>query len=84
MDKEFASVIRTIFFFFLVTANAEDLESIKNKADQGFVEAQYSLGFLYKHGQGVRQSYEEAAKWYRKAADQRHAVAQKALDELNK
>jgi len=31
---------------------------------------------MYSHGMGVTQDYAEAAKWYRKAADQGHASAQ--------
>lgn len=82
---KFAPVIITIFFFFLLTARAEDLESIKRKEDQGDAQAQSSLGSLYYiMAKGVQQSYEEAAKWHRKAADQGDEGAQKALDELNK
>ena len=32
--------------------------------------AQYSLGKMYLQGQGVRQDYQEAEGWFRKAADQ--------------
>ncbi len=48
-------------------------------AEQGDVNAQYLLGFMYDNGQGVSQDYAEAAKWYRKAAEQGNAEAQNIL-----
>ena len=59
-----------------------DLEGIRAKAESGDAQAQMKLGSIYARGQGVKQSYAEAAKWYRKAADQGHARAQTALGEL--
>ena len=32
--------------------------------EQGFLDAQYRLAYMYSHGQGVEQSDEEADKWY--------------------
>ena len=34
---------------------------------------------MYENGEGVPESYAEAVKWYRKAADQGHAKAQSNL-----
>ena len=34
----------------------------------------------YEHGRGVRKSREEAAGWYRKAAEQGHAAAECNLE----
>ena len=42
-------------------------------------DAQYYLGLCYYTGDGVMQNYEEAVKWYRKAAEQTHVEAQYAL-----
>ena len=39
-------------------------------AERGFLEAQYKLALRYEQGDGVEQSYEEAAKWYLKSAEQ--------------
>jgi hypothetical protein len=39
---------------------------------------------MYDLGQGVRQDYGEAVKWYRRAADQGYAKAQFALAEMYK
>ena len=48
-------------------------------ANKGFVNAQYNLGNMYLHGQGVDQSDERAAEYYEAAARQGHAVAQSNL-----
>jgi len=39
----------------------------------------YALRRLYEKGHGVLQDYAEAAKWFRKAADQGYAQAQNNL-----
>jgi len=49
-------------------------------ADGGHPIAQYSLGKLYEEGQGpIQRDPAEAAKWYRKAADQGIAAASNNL-----
>lgn len=63
-------------------AEVIDLEGTRAKAERGDAEAQKNLGTIHARGQGVKQSYAEAAKWYRQAADQGHAGAQAALGEL--
>ena len=55
----------------------------KGAADQGYAKAQFDLGSLYEHGQGVAQSYKEAAVRYRKAADLGNAYAQCDLGSLH-
>jgi uncharacterized protein len=42
-------------------------------------EAQFNLGARYYTGTGKPQDYAEAVKWYRKAADQGHGMAQNNL-----
>jgi TPR repeat protein len=37
---------------------------------------------MYDNGQGIEQSNEKAAEWYRKAADQGDPDAKKKLSEL--
>ena len=41
-----------------------------------------ALGLLYVNGQGVTQDYEEAVKWFHKAAERGHARAQNSLGVL--
>ena len=49
-------------------------------ADQGNVDAQSNLGYLYYDGRGVEQSYAEAARFFKLAADQGDANAQYGLE----
>ena len=42
----------------------------RKAAEQEDEDAQCCLGFLYESGQGVEQSWEEAVRWYRAAAEQ--------------
>lgn len=45
-------------------------------AEQGHENAQINLGFMYDYGQGVKQDFHEAARWYRAAARQNSAIGQ--------
>ena len=56
--------------------DASDFRQTLQLAEQGVAEAQYNLGVMYDNGQGVRQNYAEALRWYRKAAEQGVAEAQ--------
>jgi TPR repeat protein len=58
------------------TMTFETDHSLRTKAGEGDPEAQFSLGFLYAQGMGVKQDFSEALNWFRKAADQGHAAAQ--------
>ncbi len=44
----------------------------RRAAEQGYVEAQFSLGVMYGMGFGVSRNPNESLKWYRKAAEQGH------------
>lgn len=46
------------------------LEEWKPLAEQGDAAAQFYLGVMYYYGRGVPQNYNEAVKWYTKAAEQ--------------
>ena len=50
--------------------------------EAGNADAQTSLGALFARGEGVEQNYQEAAKLFRRAADQGHAAAQFNLAQL--
>jgi uncharacterized protein len=52
------------------------LQILINGANKGDANAQFNLGLMYEYGQGVPQDYEEAVKWYKKAAEQNFAGAQ--------
>lgn len=51
-------------------------------ADSGDADAQYVLGLMYATGHGVRQSFYEAGRMYRKAGEQGHVGAQVNLGSL--
>ena len=53
-----------------------ELESLRQRAEQGDAGAQASLGVMYRTGEGVPQDHVEAVAWYRLAADQGEANGQ--------
>ena len=48
----------------------------KTKAERGDAGAQYTLGWMYCNGRGVKQDDSLAVDWYRKAAEQGDASSQ--------
>ncbi len=69
-------------------AEAQSIEELSAKAEQGDAEAQYLLGEAYYFGQGVEEDLEEGVdRWtkavdrWTKAAEQGHADAQYRLGE---
>jgi TPR repeat protein len=62
--------------------STEALRLCQPLADQGNVDAQAILGFMYELGNGVTQNFAEAAKWYRKAAEQGQVAAQVRLGSM--
>ena len=46
-----------------------NFEHVKKAAERGDPKAMDVLGDMYAKGQGVRENYAEAAKWYRRSAD---------------
>ena len=52
------------------------LEDLVERAEQGEVEAQVTLGLRYKHGMQVPQDFREALKWLLRASRQGNAFAQ--------
>jgi TPR repeat protein len=57
-------------------AGCQGFNDCKVKAEQGDVQSQASLGWMYDKGKGVSQDYEKAVYWYQKAADQGDANGQ--------
>ncbi len=57
----------------------EALKVFRPLAESEDINAQYSLGMLYRNGWGVPQDDSEAAKWLRLAAHQGHVEAQYSL-----
>jgi TPR repeat protein len=55
---------------------AKGVALYKKAANLGYAMAQYNLGNNYLYGQGVKQSYADAAHWFEKAALQGYREAQ--------
>lgn len=55
------------------------LALLKPLAERGLADAQYNLGIVYLHGDGVGKNAEEAIKWFRRAAEQGDRPAQQQL-----
>lgn len=62
---------------------ATALQELRPLAEQGDVEAQFSLGQMYRKGKGVLPDYVQATKWFRLAAKQGHASSRSILDSLS-
>jgi TPR repeat protein len=58
---------------------AGNLEQLRQLADHGDPPAQYALGVHYAFGDGVRQNYAEAVRWFSRAADEGHVTSQATL-----
>jgi uncharacterized protein len=57
----------------------EALHLFREAADRGDAQAQFNLGRMFSHGEGVPVDYGAALSWYRKAASQGNAGAQFSL-----
>lgn len=63
----------------LACASASDIVDLTRKAESGDTNAQLQLSQAYEKGNGVKQDYQLAFEWCRKAANQGNAEAQNAL-----
>lgn len=52
-----------------------------SSANQGNADAQYNVGLCYYYGNGVKQEYKEAMKWY-ELAPKKCLYGRKAVAEL--
>lgn len=53
-------------------------------AEQGDIDAQFSLGNMYYYGEGVNLNYEKALDWYSEAAEQGHEEAFEMIESFSK
>ncbi len=60
-----------------------DTTALLELAQEGKPDAQLELGIWYYLGDGVEESYSEAVRWFRKAAEQGYDTAAKFLSEMN-
>ena len=61
---------------------AKAIEWWKKAAEQGYADAQFSLGVYYITGTGVPADITKGVAWLRKAATQGHTEAKEALEAL--
>ena len=54
----------------------------RKAAEQGYAEAQYTIGTFYENGTWVEQDYTEAMEWYSKAMAQGNESASTAWSNL--
>ena len=62
--------------------SAETREQCRRLADQGDLAAQTYVGLMYRQGLGVPKDYDEAMKWFKKAAKQGYAPAQDNIGDM--
>jgi len=58
------------------------IEEVAKKAEAGDPQAQFRLGAAYEGGHGVLRDFEEALKWYRRAAEGGLAEAQNTVGSM--
>ena len=69
-------LIYLLLSLFSVSTPAATIDELIQSAEQGNLKAQSHLGYMYYVGEGVKQDYVEAVKWYRQAAAQGDRDAQ--------
>src|SRR5215469_13146711 len=60
----------------LIEISLTALSDLRRRAEEGDSNAQYELGRIFMVGLGLSQDYQQAAKWYERAAEQGFAAAQ--------
>ena len=75
-------ILPLLFVSPLHAEETDEIRILQKEAEKGLAEAQNKLAGLYYEGKGVRQNYETAAYWYRKAAKQGHILAQNNLADM--
>ena len=63
-------------------AEGQDIEQLRQAAEQGDARAQYNLGVMYANGEGVPEDYVKAYAWMNLAAAQGQKDAVKSKDRL--
>ena len=62
----------------------KEAKRYRKAAEWNHAWAQFNLGYCYANGQGVPENLVEAAKWYRKAADQGFEGAREELSRIER
>ena len=75
----FCRTLLVVLAVAVCTVAAEDLQTLRKKAEAGDATAQFDLGGMYYRGNGGTQDDAEAVKWIRMAAEQGYVHAQYML-----
>ena len=65
-----------------LSLSAQTIDELKTRAANGDADAQNNLGLRYYNGEGVTKDYAEAARWWRKAAEQGYSKAKMQLNNM--
>ena len=68
---------------FLNKQYAEAASILLPLAQQGHLDAQYTVGYMYHYGYGLPHNEKESIRWITLAATRGHALAQQALARIN-
>ena len=71
-----------VLFASNVFGEPKKIADLRTMAESGDPHVQFSLGSQYEEGEDIARDVKEAAKWYRKAADQGLATAQFKLAKM--
>ena len=62
------ALLALIVIVIAIPENGSEVGQMEEEAEQGDADVQFKLASSYQKGDGVRQDFEKAAKWYREAA----------------
>ena len=65
-----------IYYYEQIKNYEEAFKYLKKATDQGYILAQYMVGYMYYNSQYVSQSYKESFKYFKLAADQGYILTQ--------
>lgn len=66
------------------SAPSVSFSGLRGRAENGDAQAQYQVGLCYYLGQNVPVDYDEAVRWFKRAADQGNKSAEMALSRFIK
>ena len=68
-NMDSATVFERCNLYYSSENYTEAFKYCKKSAEEGILEAQFNLGYMYDNGRGVKQDYFKAFEWYQKAAE---------------
>jgi len=84
LAKHYEIGFRLGFDFSSIDGIVPDVYWYFKAAEQGYDEAQYTLGWYYLRGIGVEKDSKQSIYWFRKAAEQGHTRARRRIVSYDK